>query len=58
MKKMEEKEPEWELFINGIPNIKLIPQEIAQALLCSLEQDISNWVSEKNKNFSSIKKID
>lgn len=55
---MEKKKPEWELFINGVPNIKLIPQDIIQALLCSLEQDISNWVSEKNKNFSSIKKMD
>lgn len=46
---MAEKELELELFIDGVPDIKLIPQDIAQALLCSLEEDIMKWLNEKNK---------
>ena len=38
------------LFINGVPDLKLIPKEQAESILAVLERYISDYIVERNNN--------
>lgn len=35
------------VFINGVPDLKLIPKEQADSILAVLERDISDYIAER-----------
>ncbi len=46
---MEQENQEMEVFINGVPDLKLVPPEIADSVLSVLEQQIVDWVNQKEE---------
>lgn len=45
-----ENESELKVFINGIPDVTLMPQEVFKAFIDALELQISDYYKEKNGN--------
>ncbi len=53
VKKMDGKELELEVYINGTPDLRLMPKEVAESFFYALEEGLSDWVAQKHKEDSS-----
>ena len=49
-----ENEQELRIFVNGVPDFKLIPKEIAESLVSALELQISTYYEDKNKKLINV----
>lgn len=47
---IKDKEKNLRIFINGIPDLKLVPKEKFDSFICALELQISEYYSSKNEN--------
>ena len=46
-----ENEQELRIFVNGVPDFKLIPKEIAESLVSALELQISEYYNQNDTSF-------
>ncbi len=50
---MDGKKLDLEVYTNGIPDLRLMPKEVAESFFYALEEGLSDWVAQKHKEESS-----
>jgi len=50
---MDNEKLKLEVYINGVPDLRLMPKEIADAFFYALAEEISDWIAKKQNEANS-----